>query len=372
MGSLPEDPERFPFVHRGPRPAPRRDSYRCARCCTAWSLRPPGEPDEADAGRLEPARCGSGPTRTRPGLYNQWVRHVATGVSGLEMVDVFERPEDKHLVLRARFAGSHGDPVPSWLLSDGTLRLMALTLLSFASSTPARDAYLIEEPENGLHPLAMQTMLEALSRPPTGMQVLLASHSPILLGNLRLEEVMVFRRHSRRLGRRASRRRGPRAARLEGSCQPRRPLRLRCARMIVDDPPYELIVLFADEDARRLVMGLIERGQERRCLRPFRWRAIRDPRRDAVVKAPDAALRPFVGRAEHRFVVLWDHSGAAEMPSPRRPSRRTSSDCWSGRASRKITSRRSPSCRSSRSSWFSCINTRRRGALREARRAMPT
>ena len=127
---------------------------------------------------------------------------------------------------------------------------------------------------------------------------------------------MVFRRHRRRLGRRASRRRGPRAARLEGSCQPRRPLRLRCARMIVDDPPYELIVLFADEDARRLVMGLIERGQERRCLRPFRWRAIRDPRRDAVVKAPDAALRPFVGRAEHRFVVLWDHSGCGRDAEP--------------------------------------------------------
>jgi predicted ATPase len=97
-------------------------------------------------------------------------------------------------VLRAHFAGSHGDPVPSWLLSDGTLRLMALTLLSFAASETTSDAYLIEEPENGLHPLAMQTMLEALSQPPDGMQVLLASHSPILLANLRLEDVLAFRR----------------------------------------------------------------------------------------------------------------------------------------------------------------------------------
>jgi predicted ATPase len=156
-------------------------------------LRPPG---------VLPSWSSTGPTcpvardlqQRDDVLYKQWVQHVATGVNGLEAIDVFERAEDKHSVLRARFTGSHDDPVPSWLLSDGTLRLMALTLLSFAAAASARDVYLIEEPENGLHPLAMQTMLEAVSRPPSGMQVLLASHSPIILGNLRLEDVLVFRR----------------------------------------------------------------------------------------------------------------------------------------------------------------------------------
>ena len=40
----------------------------------------------------------------------------------------------------------------------------------------------------------MQTLLEALSKPPSGMQVLLATHSPIILANLRLSDVLVFRR----------------------------------------------------------------------------------------------------------------------------------------------------------------------------------
>ncbi|MBV9949479.1 MAG: ATP-binding protein, partial [Myxococcales bacterium] len=195
LGSLPQDPERFP-LSIAVRDLLRDGIHTVA--LDAARLRgssPPGSPTKlALDGSNLPDVARDLLTRDQV-LYRQWVRHVATGVSGLEDVDVFERPEDKHLVLRAQFTGSHGDPVPSWLLSDGTLRLMALTLLSFASTESTSDIYLIEEPENGLHPLAMQTMLEALSQPPGGgMQVLLASHSPILLANLRLEDVLVFRR----------------------------------------------------------------------------------------------------------------------------------------------------------------------------------
>ncbi len=59
--------------------------------------------------------------------------------------------------------------VPSWLLSDGTLRLMALTLIAFAS-LPEPRTYLVEEPENGLHPLAIQVVSDVLSQPPEGIQ----------------------------------------------------------------------------------------------------------------------------------------------------------------------------------------------------------
>jgi hypothetical protein len=88
--------------------------------------------------------------------------------------------------------------------------------------------------------------------------------------------------------------------------------------MIVAEPPYELVVLFADEDALRLITRLLERGQarERGCLRSIRWRPIRDPRRDTVVRAADAALRPFLGNVDHRFIVLWDHSGCGRELEP--------------------------------------------------------
>jgi predicted ATPase len=194
LGSLPQDLARFPLS------IAVRDLLRAGLHTVALdaaqlrSSSPPGSPIKlALDGSNLPDVARSLQQRDAV-LYKQWVGHVATGVSGLLDIDVIERPEDKHLVLRARFEGTHDEAVPSWLLSDGTLRLMALTLLSYAASPGASDAYLIEEPENGLHPLAMQTMLEALAKPPEGMQVLLATHSPIILANLGLEDVLVFRR----------------------------------------------------------------------------------------------------------------------------------------------------------------------------------
>jgi hypothetical protein len=80
--------------------------------------------------------------------------------------------------------------------------------------------------------------------------------------------------------------------------------------MIVDEPPYELVALFADEDARRFVMRIIERGQQRKCLRPFRWRAIRDARRDTVARVAETVLRPFSRDAACRYLVMWDRDGS--------------------------------------------------------------
>jgi hypothetical protein len=80
--------------------------------------------------------------------------------------------------------------------------------------------------------------------------------------------------------------------------------------MIVDEPPYELVALFADEDARRLIMQIVERGQEFGCLRRFRWRAVRDPRKDQIGRAAAHVLGPYLSEGNCRFVVLWDHHGS--------------------------------------------------------------
>jgi len=78
----------------------------------------------------------------------------------------------------------------------------------------------------------------------------------------------------------------------------------------------ELIVLFADADAERFVMRLIERGVERGCLRRFEWRALRDPMHDArVANNPTAALAPFLRTNGARYLVLWDHRGAGRDDS---------------------------------------------------------
>lgn len=86
-----------------------------------------------------------------------------------------EREEDRHRYLVLEHF--NGQETPSWLVSDGTLRLLALTLLAYLPDLTG--IYLIEEPENGLHPLAVETVLQSLSSV-YDAQILLTTHSPLV------------------------------------------------------------------------------------------------------------------------------------------------------------------------------------------------
>lgn len=194
LGSLPEDPDRFPLS------IAVRDLLRSGirtLALDARSMRAPAGP----GGTARLALDGSNLPyvareleRRDPVLFKEWVAHLGTAISGLINVGVRERPEDKHLVLEAKFTGTHEEAIPSWLLSDGTLRLMALTLISYAADQASSEIYLIEEPENGLHPLAIQAAFDALKSPPHGMQFLCATHSPVFMAHVHLRDVLVFRR----------------------------------------------------------------------------------------------------------------------------------------------------------------------------------
>ena len=83
----------------------------------------------------------------------------------------------------------NGVEVPSWSVSDGTLRLMAHTLRFYAS--PPGTLYLIEEPENGVHPHEMQEVLTALA-PVAGCQVLVSTHSSAILANAEARHLLCF------------------------------------------------------------------------------------------------------------------------------------------------------------------------------------
>ncbi len=122
-----------------------------------------------------------------PERFRDWVRHVALAIPDLEGVRVFERPEDKHLYLKLRYRG--GLELPAWRVSDGTLRLLALTLIAFLDAQDA--VYLIEEPENGIHPQALEILYQALSSCYRS-QVLVASHSPVFLGIVPPKHFLIF------------------------------------------------------------------------------------------------------------------------------------------------------------------------------------
>ena len=82
-----------------------------------------------------------------------------------------------------------GLSAPSWSISEGTLRLLALTLPAYLPYE--RRVNLVEEPENGIHPLAMDAMYASLSSG-YSFQLLAATHSPVLVRLSHPEDLLCF------------------------------------------------------------------------------------------------------------------------------------------------------------------------------------
>ena len=125
--------------------------------------------------------------REHPESYREWLSHIQTTLSELEYVGVVEREDDRHAYLRLRYKS--GVEVPSWMASDGTLRLLALTVPAYLPGSD--EIYILEEPENGIHPLAVDCVFQSLSSVYES-QVLLATHSPVVLRMATLEEALCF------------------------------------------------------------------------------------------------------------------------------------------------------------------------------------
>ncbi|NJP06474.1 MAG: AAA family ATPase [Chloroflexaceae bacterium] len=122
-----------------------------------------------------------------PLRFGDWIAHVQTALPDLEDIHIRERPDNRHRYLVLYYRG--GLEVPSWVASDGTLRLLALTLPAYL--TDFEGIYLIEEPENGIHPRAIETLFQSLSSV-YDAQILLATHSPVILSVVRPAQVLCF------------------------------------------------------------------------------------------------------------------------------------------------------------------------------------
>ena len=126
-----------------------------------------------------------------PNSYEKWLSHIRTTLSELDYVDVVEREDDRHAYLKLCY--KTGVEIPSWTASDGTLRLLALTLPAYLPGSD--EIYLLEEPENGIHPLAVDCVFQSL-RSVYGSQVLIATHSPVVLRMAPREDALCFAKDS--------------------------------------------------------------------------------------------------------------------------------------------------------------------------------
>jgi hypothetical protein len=193
LGSLPDDPERFPiaisvrdFLRHGIRTV-SLDSRKLR------AASPPGSPSRlAMDGSNLPLAVRAFEQRD-PAAFLAWSERLKLSAPGLLGLQVCERECDKYVVLEGKFEGAHEAAVPQWCLSDALLRTLSLSLLPHHSS--GRDEiYLIDEVEAGLHPRGLHAVFETLSAMRAPAQVLCSTSSPTLAGRAGPEIVTVLRR----------------------------------------------------------------------------------------------------------------------------------------------------------------------------------
>jgi predicted ATPase len=64
-----------------------------------------------------------------PEKLQEWIEHIRTALPDVRAIRTVERSEDRHRYFVLEY--ENGLTAPSWLVSDGTLRMLALTILAY-------------------------------------------------------------------------------------------------------------------------------------------------------------------------------------------------------------------------------------------------
>ena len=123
-----------------------------------------------------------------PESFETWTEHVRIALPQVSKIEVIKREEDYHAYFKVTYNNAY--TVTSTGLSEGTLRILALTLLAYLPKPPR--LLVVEEPENGIHPRAIEAVLQGLSSM-YDTQVLVSSHSPIVVAQVPLEQLLAAR-----------------------------------------------------------------------------------------------------------------------------------------------------------------------------------
>lgn len=118
----------------------------------------------------------------------EWLEIVQMALPSILKIEAKERTDDSYCYLEVTY--SNGMKVPSSGLSHGTLHILALTIIPYLQEPPK--IITLEEPENGIHPKAIDAVLEALELS-SKTQIWLSTHSPVVLANTDLEQIISMR-----------------------------------------------------------------------------------------------------------------------------------------------------------------------------------
>jgi predicted ATPase len=107
----------------------------------------------------------------------QEITEIVTALT--EQGETYLNIREKHLNIR----------IPSWAMSDGTLRLLAHLAIIFSPQCPSLVCF--EEPENFVHPHMVELLANALKKASEKTQILLTTHSPYLLNHFEPESLII-------------------------------------------------------------------------------------------------------------------------------------------------------------------------------------
>lgn len=123
-----------------------------------------------------------------PDKFGMFVRHVQVALPQVREIDILVREDDRHAYFVVKYES--GFSVPASGLSDGTLHIITLLLMPYLIEAPR--LLLVEEPENGIHPQAIEAVMQGLSSM-YDTQVVVTSHSPVVLATTSLAQILVAR-----------------------------------------------------------------------------------------------------------------------------------------------------------------------------------
>lgn len=176
LGNLPESPETLPASTYAKRVLETVVTQLHPRVAAMRRLCWPTLPDEALLPSGTNLACVVRRLRgEHRDAFNEWLGLLRGVLPGLEDIRVTRRKSDPHRYLTLT---SRGLDTPSWLVSGGILRLLALTLPAFLPGAEG-GIYLVKEPERGIHPDALGALHASLFSMPDS-QVVATTYSPAL------------------------------------------------------------------------------------------------------------------------------------------------------------------------------------------------
>ena len=162
--------------------------------------------------------------------YNEIIRRLRTVFADVQSVDTRrDRFGWTDVRVTRRVPGLDvAQSFRAWQVNDGLLRVAAL--LAIPAAREDLRLFCMEEPENGMHPKLLQQTIDILREfGRHGIQVIVTTHSPVLLNWAKAEEVVVLRNQGSE---------GPTAHRLEDLPEAMR--RLEARHMDIGDILYNL------------------------------------------------------------------------------------------------------------------------------------